>query len=291
MKIDYIQIEKNYNMGLSDIKNSRLVGCSKRTVAIWRKKNNLPPNNIPTKDLKIDEDKFLELYKKGLTDLKIALELNSSERTINTLRNKLNLESNQSHNIEITKKMEEIIVGTILGDSYVSCKANSKELKRRKTAQLIFAHSTKQLDFVFWKWKSLVDLFNTKPRLRKQIRKGKSNYSFYCYSVSSISLVKYHKIFYKNWIKIIPPDIDKYLTPLGLATLFMDDGYKGPYICLNNFDKDSLENFQKALYKNWKIDSSLTKRKEIYIPSRSRKKFENLIKPYIIPSMAYKLSL
>ena len=291
MKIDYIQIEKNYLLGLSDLKNADIVGCSKGTVRKWRNNNKLSPNFKSNIDSKIDQNRFLELYNKNLTDMKISKILNCSEKTVNSLRNKLNLKSHQSHNIEIDLLMEQVLIGTILGDSYISCKANSKELKRRKTAQLIFAHSTKQIEYTFWKWKKLLNLFSKKPKYNVQIRNNKENYSFYCYSVSSLSLVKYHKMFYKDWIKIIPKDIYKYLTPLSLAVLFMDDGYKGPYIALNNFDNESLLNFQNALYKNWKIDSSITKSKEIYIPARSREKFIALIKPYIIPSMMYKLSL
>jgi len=291
MEIDYKQIEINYNKGFSDIKNAKLVGCSKGTIRNWRNKNSLSPNFLPTKEKALNKEEFLKLYKKGLTDLKIAVILNSSEKAVNSLRNRLKLKSNRSHDIEITKEMEEVLVGTILGDSYIRCVANSREKKLSTTGQLIFGHSTKQSEFVFWKWKNLIDLFNKKPKYVRQKRKNKTNYSFYCYSVSSISLKKYHKLFYKDWVKIIPEDIYKYLTPLGLATLFMDDGYEGPYICLNNFDDVSLLNFQNALYKNWKIDSSITKRKEVYIPARSRKIFEDLIKPYIIPTMTYKLSL
>lgn len=291
MKINYKQIEINYKKGFSDRKNAINVGCSKATVRNWRLKNNLDSNFLPTKEKALDKEKFLKLYNEGLTDLKIAIILNRSEKTVNSLRNRLKLKSNRSHDIEITKEIEEILVGTLLGDSYIRCIANSKEKKLSITGQLIFGHSTKQLEFVFWKWKNLISLFNKKPKYIRQKRKDKINYSFYCYSVSSISLKKYHKIFYKNWVKIIPKNINEYLTPLGLAVLFMDDGYKGPYICLNNFDDISLQNFQKALYKNWKIDSSITKRKEIYISAKSRKIFEDLIKPYIIPTMTYKLSL
>ena len=125
MKVDYTQIHSNYLLGLSDIKNAKIVGCSKGTVRKWRNKNNYSPNFIPNKDVKINKENFLELYNKGLTDLKIAQIINSSESSVNYFRNKLNLKSNQSHDIEIDPIVEQILIGTILGDAYISCKANT----------------------------------------------------------------------------------------------------------------------------------------------------------------------
>jgi hypothetical protein len=73
----------------------------------------------------------------------------------------------------------------------------------------------------------------------------------------------------------------------------MDDGNYEKYgakIALCNFDNTSLKLFQEFLLKQWNIKTSLHKNNCIYIKAISKKVFNDLITPYIIPSMMYKIN-
>ena len=163
--------------------------------------------------------------------------LKISEKTVNAYRRKVKLKSNQSHNIKITKEMEEIIVGTLLGDGHINC--NSKSLtKEKETAILVFAHKLEQKSYCFHKYEELKPLFNREPQYNLQERNGKLNESFYAITKSSLSLKKYRNIFYKGKEKIIPENISDFYTKKSLAYHFMDDGSRKNnqfYLHLNSF--------------------------------------------------------
>lgn len=284
-----------YDSGLSDIKIGEVLKCSKVTIRNWRNKNNLVPNFRPTIDKynSWSKDTFLKLYNDGLTDAKIALKLSISETVVNNYRNKLKLKSNQSHNIEITKDMEEVIVGTLLGDGNINCKSKSEIKIEKDTAILTFAHCLEQKEYCFHKYNKLVTLFNREPIISEQERKGNINISYYAISKSSISLKKYYSIFYREGKKIIPANIEEYFTYQSLAYLYMDDGSfnrNSHTISLCDFDFESLSNLQILLFK-WNIHTTLWKSGVLYIKSKSNNVFRELIKPYIIPNMDYKINV
>ena len=73
----------------------------------------------------------------------------------------------------------------------------------------------------------------------------------------------------------------------------MDDGSKpNPYgylLCTNCFSIESLLIIQEFFLKKFDIQVNIQASHRIYIISSSKEKFKNLINPYIIPSMKYKL--
>lgn len=290
--INYSNFQYQYNLGLSDVDAAKVLNCSKRTVGNWREKNNLPPNVISSREKfeSWSKEKFILLHEQGLTDKKIADVLFIQEASVSAYRRKLGLKSNQSHNINITKDMEEILVGTLLGDGNINCISKSKIKKFKDTGILTFAHSTKQKEYCFYKYKKLISLFNREPKFNQQIRKGKINESYYAISKSSVSLKKYWSIFYKEGEKIIPPNIEEYFTKQSLAYLFMDDGCRSENvytIALCSFSEESLDNLQSLLLK-WDIETNILKNHILYIKAKSRNNFIEAITQYIIPEMRYK---
>lgn len=293
MKIDYIKVDKLYKENLSDGKIAKEIGCSKRAITVWRNKNMLPPNMRKTIEIHNSWSKeiFIDLYNKGYVDIEIAKVLKVSEKTINAYRRKINLPSNQSHNIFISKDMEEIIVGTLLGDGNINCTSKSLIKKEKDTAILTFAHKIEQKDYCFHKYLLLKNLYNREPQYNVQERNGILNESYYAITKSSISLKKFRDIFYKGKEKIIPNNIELFYTKRSLAYHFMDDGSRKNnqyYLYLCSFSKESIQNLQKLLL-SWGIETSLQKRNVLYIKSRSNKIFIESIKDFIVPSMQYKL--
>jgi ubiquinol-cytochrome c reductase cytochrome b subunit len=143
---------------------------------------------------------------------------------------------------------------------------------------------------------------NAKPKLQIRIRqKGKV---FYQYRVNSYTFSSFnwiHEMFYKlvdnKYIKIIPLNIEEYLTPLALAIWFMDDGSslgKGVRIATNCFTLEEVNFLCNVLKSKYNIIATPNKCGKdkghiIYIHVNSMKIFTNIVKPYLLPSLYYKL--
>lgn len=71
----------------------------------------------------------------------------------------------------------------------------------------------------------------------------------------------------------------------------MDDNNYGSGYILNTsaFSLTDLALLQNAMLNNWGFETSIHSENKIYIRSRSKIKFINLIKPYFHNSMMYKI--
>jgi hypothetical protein len=98
-------------------------------------------------------------------------------------------------------------------------------------------------------------------------------------------------------IKIVPVNIEKYLTPLALAIWFMNDGSKldnRAIITTNCFTYEEICFLCEVLKRKFNItatpnNNGKNKSFIIYIHVSSMLLFSKLIKPYMIPSLYYKL--
>ncbi|MBI2035774.1 MAG: hypothetical protein HYT12_03810 [Candidatus Liptonbacteria bacterium] len=195
---------------------------------------------------------------------------------------------------EVLDREKEIILGTILGDGH---------LRKLKTgARLEINHSAKQKDFVFWKYQELKRFVFQKPRCIKifDARFGKT-YEQWRFSTHLHDLfTESHALFYrKGGKKVVPKSIISLFTsPLSLAVWFMDDGGRrndsyGLFLNSLSFTKKENEILQKCLRNNFSLDSRLHWVQDgyrIYIPSKDAKRFCEVVYPFVIPSMTYKLS-
>jgi hypothetical protein len=108
-------------------------------------------------------------------------------------------------------------------------------------------------------------------------------------------------MFYKSvdnkFIKIVPMNIEKYLTPLALAIWFMDAGSKiGNTTRIANiyFTFEEICFLCEVLKRKFNITATPNKCGKnkgfiIYIHVNSMFMFSKLIKPYMLPSLYYKL--
>lgn len=193
---------------------------------------------------------------------------------------------------KLNKEQREIIIGKILGDG---CLAG---VNKKRIIRLQIEHSLSQKEYVDWVYKKLQNLIATPPKVKIQRINGKE-YKKYWFNTLSFGFLRfYYQQFYKDGEKIVPKLIYKWLTPLALAVWFMDDGSikskecQGKYFNTQGFNDLSIKILQKALKRNFQIQTTLRKQKEgkqIYIPSREINKFKKIIGEYIIPSMKYKL--
>ena len=100
-----------------------------------------------------------------------------------------------------------------------------------------------------------------------------------------------------NYIKIVPLNIEEYLTPLALAIWFMDDGSKlgsGVRIATNNFTLKEVQFLCNILYKKYNLTATIhvggkNKGFVLYIHTKSVPLFSSIVKSYMHPSLYYKL--
>ena len=196
-----------------------------------------------------------------------------------------------------------VIIGSVLGDSH---------LERRKNGmgtRIIFEQCNKNIEYIMWFHKFFSEkgycTTNT-PKLKTIIKNN--NKVFYHYRMSSYTFTSFnwiHDIFYKKvdnkYIKIVPLNLEIYLTPIALAIWFMDGGsktYNTVIIATNNFNYSECLFICKVLIKKYNLDIVVKQsgKNKGYILSiktntNNFKNFVYIIKPYVIPSMYYKLGL
>jgi hypothetical protein len=182
-----------------------------------------------------------------------------------------------------TQEEKQIIIGKLLGDGYLRIQP------RRTNAILGINHSVKQKDYVDWLYQRLKKFVNTPPKIRKS-NGGRIAYRFTTRQHSGLTVL--FKKFYLDNKKSIPREF--HLTPLILAIWFMDDGsksHKTYYLDTDKFDiKDQIK-LQNALI-SYSISSTLNRSRQYFrirIATKDAQKFTQIIRPYVIPSMLYKL--
>ena len=177
---------------------------------------------------------------------------------------------------------QQLILGCVLGDGY---------LRKKTCTHLQITHSIKQKQYVDWKYRILKNLVITKPTTYK----GNGNrigYRFFTRSLKELN--PFYKRFYPKGIKVIPENI--ILKPLTLAVWYMDDGsknYKGCYFNSQSFDLLS-QNILINVLNKLDIEANLNKDKQ-YFRIRVRTSITphlmDMIKPYLIKSMLYKIPI
>lgn len=185
--------------------------------------------------------------------------------------------------IPFTRKQKEFIVGTLLGDAYLS-KNNVLQIK----------HSEKQLEYVLWKKDIMSNYVNSVNR-----RESDLGVCYRWHSITHHEFSRYRDMFYNNNKKIINMDISYYLTPFALAIWVMDDGWRQKSSI--KISSESFTHEEHLLLKDiLKINFGLNVKVCTY--NRNNKTYNylsfnkrnsilltSIIEPYVIDSMRYKL--
>lgn len=194
--------------------------------------------------------------------------------------------------LRLTDRQREIIVGKVLGDGHL------ETANKGRTYKLKIEHSVAQKEYVDWLYQEFKEWVRTAPQIKRQKRDEKVNIKYWFNTFSHGSLRFYAQQFYRNRKKVVPRSIHKWLTPLSLAVWFMDDGsikssqHKARIINTQGYTKEEVEHLIDILWKKFRVRAKLRKQKEgyqIYLLSETIERFVGIVRPYIIPSMRYKL--
>ena len=195
--------------------------------------------------------------------------------------------------LSLTQEQREIIVGKILGDGHL------ETMNGGKTYRLKIEQSAYQKDYVYWMYEIFKSWIHQEPKLKIKNKNDKQFFSYWFNTYASGQLRFYGQQFYPNGKKVIPKIIKKLLTPRVLAIWFMDDGsfksikHRTFIIHTIGYKKRELLFVVEVLKEKFGISASLHKqfgnRWRIYVNSGSASKFKEVIEPYVIPSLRYKL--
>jgi LAGLIDADG DNA endonuclease family protein len=180
----------------------------------------------------------------------------------------------------LSEVQRAIVVGTLLGDGAMRCKAN---------ALLEINHSIHQRDYVDWKFSHLCELVRTPPQ-RRLGNGGRIAYRFVTRSLPE--LTPYHRAFYGLGGKRVPTVA---LDPLTLAVWFMDDGCRSRravYLNTQQFALADQVRLLNMLWEQWQLKATLNRDKSYYrirLSVASTSRFATLIEAHLLPMFRYKL--
>jgi hypothetical protein len=186
-----------------------------------------------------------------------------------------------------------VIIGSLLGDGY----ANARTIEG---VRFSYRQSEIHKDYLFWLYEFFFQrgyCSSLKPRRYTRRVKGKEYYGYEFNTFTFRSLKWIHKLFYKEGVKYINPNLELYLTPLALAIWIMDDGCwtgSGVRIATNCFKLEEVKLLANMLVKLYGLNytiQTIEGHHSIYITKDSIAMLKALVLPHVIPSMRYKLGV
>ena len=197
--------------------------------------------------------------------------------------------------LRLNSTQKSLLVGSLLGDGTL------RVGKEAINANLKIEHGLLQKEYVFWKYEILKNWVPTPPKISyryKEDTKEKYEKSWWFRTVRHPEITEFWSIFYLNGKKVIPLNIDKFLSPLVLAVWVMDDGsFNKNKLDLStySFSLNEIKLLQKALNSKFNIESYFYRDRDkgyrMYFTVANTQKLSHLIRPYIITSMEYKLPI
>lgn len=201
-----------------------------------------------------------------------------------------------------TELQRQVILGSLLGDMSISARS------KKHNPYIQVGHTTKQTEYLMWKFNILKSLTTGRePSVSSWYqtdlgyKSGKKIYNSIHFQTRSLRcLVPIYDMVRSNGNKHVSTKwLNEIKDPIGIAVWYMDDG-----CLLSKFNavfalglRSPGEQFaiQDWMMATWDIETHIytqtnTKYKILSISSKSNlRKFRDLVEPYIIPSMRYKI--
>ena len=195
--------------------------------------------------------------------------------------------------LRLSDVQREMLVGILLGDACLETQ-NAGRTYRLKVEQGA-AHG----DYVRHLYQVLRDWVLSPPRPKQGQTRGVTTINLAFQTVSHTDFVEFGELFYRSRRKIVPDEIGRLLTARALAYWYMDDGSmksrqsKGVIFNTHAYDSsdirrliDVLEGFGLEAWERRQSDGI-----QIYVSGSSYERFAELVGPYVIEAMRYKVPL
>jgi len=199
--------------------------------------------------------------------------------------------------LRLNTKQKALIIGSLLGDGTMRIG------KGARNANFKVEQGLKQKDYVEWKYQILKPFVFTEPKISYRYNENGNKYakSWWFRTIRHPAFTQIYKKFYtgesyRNGKKIVPLDLRKDINPLALAVWIMDDGSfskKDIDISTYSFSLPEINILQRCFRNNFDIKANYYRDRDkgyrIYFNQEETKKLIKIIRPYIIPSMMYKI--
>lgn len=203
------------------------------------------------------------------------------------------IEESKRH-LQLSDRQREIVVGLLLGDGHLESQDGGR------TYRLKIEHGIAQRAYVDWLDDMFRDWVRTPPQRRSIVLQATGKrYEKYWFNTLSVAPFRFYaQQFYRDGRKVVPKLIHRWLTPLALAIWYMDDGsvkssaHATVLFNTHAFERMDLVRLQRAFDRRYGIATTLRRQREgmqIYLLSKTIETFRQMIVPFILPSMQYKL--
>lgn len=192
--------------------------------------------------------------------------------------------------ILLTEMQHDLIIGSTLGDANIR--------QRNKNCNFRITHSTRQKEYLLWKYYILHEFTKSDPYYFNKEIKNHHLKTLEFATITHSVFNYYRNLFYKNDKKIVNNKILNFLNPRSLAIWLCDDGSyntKQGYIilCTNSFSLEEHKIMKKYFEEVWNINPTIGFRDNKYYYLRFKqndtKKLINIIKPFVPKCMKYKI--
>ena len=195
------------------------------------------------------------------------------------------------HNLDIMS----IFYGSLLGDSHAERRLSGNGTR------ISFQQESNRSDYLLWLHSMIANLGYcnpTAPKLQSRLAaNGSQRFIMRFHSFTYSSLNTLHDAWYTNNIKHVPSNISEFLSPLALAIWIMDDGGRlgsGLKLATNSFSFEDCFLLASVLYEKYGIKASVQSagvpnQHILYVWSESMPLLRQLVRPFMVSSMLYKL--
>lgn len=289
---------KLYNSGLTLKQISEKLNCSYEKVRSSLK-GKLKWKRSYITDLAPEEvTEIVNMFDEQISIKEIALKYKISEPTVSRLLKSFNREAipiSRKYDIlratPINSIQKEFLVGNLLGDGCLY-KDNKKS-----NFKLSFSHQEKHAEYFHWKISMMDPFINN---WYKSNNPKKNSVMLHTATICHPDFNKFGEMFYtKDRIKIIPDNLNTYLTPLALAVWIMDDGNLNNVnmrIESSSFTKEENEKLVDYIKDCFNLDSKVMgfkyKNKQYWQMTLDKKNTQilsEIIRPHVVECMKYKL--
>ena len=241
-----------------------------------------------------------EHFKNKLTQQEIAKKYGTSRQRVNRYFQKYRIsplktyERNEAQ--ELTERQMNFMIGTMFGDGCLTLVPNGVN------AYLAVKHCMEQRKYVEWKRDMMAGFVNCDIKSTMNTGFGVTTEQLYFRTICHPIFSDLHTMFYDSGVKVVTNEVIDLLTPLGLATWLMDDGFRSRnhlVFSTQSFTEEELHRIQEALKKKFNLYTTLwfskyrkgnnQKMYNLGILRKSILDILDIIEPHIIPSMYYKI--
>ena len=210
-----------------------------------------------------------------------------------------------------------VIIGLLLSDGWLTFAS-----KTNKNARLGFKQSLSRSAYVWFVFNILSHYCSSSPQLIKSVRLGNQLYALQFFTRSNRNpynecvggysggstgggslpcFTELHTIFYiksqaGGFVKIVPHNIYELLTPVALAHVISGDGYRwhhGLVLCTDSYSVQDIVRLMNVLIIKYRLECTLRyhtpTQPRVYIKERSMPILRDLIRPFTVKSMFYKI--